>query len=321
MFYVQSRAATPLVSAEPEAGTISAPAARISDNAASAGAAVKFTPAVVSTAKPSAANTGVPAGTSLTVVSGDQVYSTANQVISNVDIRGYVQITGKNVTIRNSIIRGGIKPCIMGNAQNSAALWVREDLAATATIENVEISPSNATACMDGIWASNSTLTRVNVHGSVDGIKAHNNLRIEDSYIHDLAYFASDPNQGGRATHNDGVQSYQCNSNITINHNTIDLSTSSGGNAAYQITQDYSKACSNIVISNNWLDGGNCTINIAHKVLASLTGVSVTGNRFGRHQGFTNCTVLLSTRSTLTAYSGNVWDDTGLPIPSPSVHD
>lgn len=165
------------------------------------------------------------------------------------------------------------------------------------------------------------TIVRANIHGAVDGIKAYNNVTVQDSYIHDLAYFSSDPNQGGGETHNDGVQSYECNSNILIAHNNIDLSTGQSGNAAYQITQDAGMPCSNIVIRDNWLDGGGCTINVAHKILGSLTGVSLLNNRFGRNQGFSGCTVLLSTKSTLTAYSGNVWDDTGQAIPSPQVHD
>jgi hypothetical protein len=42
--------------------------------------------------KPGPANTGVPAGTKLTVVNGDRVYTTNNQVISGVDIHGFVRI-------------------------------------------------------------------------------------------------------------------------------------------------------------------------------------------------------------------------------------
>lgn len=314
-----SMAATPSVSTETEQGSLGGSARRIDDANASGGNAVRFEPG---SGKPDASNTGVPQGTNLTIVNGDQVYDTDGQVISGLDIRGYVQITGNNITIKNSIIRGGTKPCTMSNAQNSAPLWVREDSGATNfTFQDSEIAPSNATACMDGMWVSNATIIRSNIHGAVDGIKAHDNVTVQDSYIHSLAYFSSDPNQGGGETHNDGVQSYECNRDILINHNTIDLSGSQGGNAAYQITQDYGVACSNIVISNNWLDGGGCTINVAHKVLGSLNGVSIVNNRFGRNQGFSGCTVLLSTKSTLSAYSGNVWDDTGQPIPSPQVHD
>lgn len=318
-----SRAATSATTTEAEQGTLGGAAQIVSGLAGSSGTgAVQFGAAIPSNAKPTAANTGVPAGTQLTIVNGDQTYATDGQVLSGLDIRGYVQITGKNIVIKNSIIRGGTKPCTMSNAQNSAPLWVRDDAGATNfTLQDSEIAPSNATACMDGAWLSNATLVRVNIHGAVDGIKAYDNVTVQDSYIHDLAYFAVDPNQGGGETHNDGLQSYECNTNVLISHNNIDLATTQTANAAYQITQDAGRACANIVITNNWLDGGGCTINVAHKVLASLSGVSITGNRFGHNQGFGNCTVLLSTRSILTTYSGNVWDDTGQAIPAPQVHD
>mgnify|MGYP001553646612 CR=1 FL=1 len=320
-----THAAGSVVSTEVDAGTRSAQAALVNDTTASGSKAVKFEQPVAGptcAGKPSASCTGVPAGTTLTVVNGDQTYSTDGQVLSGLDIRGYVQIRGKNITIKNSIIRGGIKSCTSSSAQNSAPLWVRSDLGATNfAIQDSEISPSNATACMDGIWAANVTMLRMNIHGAVDGVKAYDNVTIKDSYIHDLAWFASDPNQGGGETHNDGVQSYECNSNILVQGNNIDLSTTTNSNAAYQITQDSGIRCSNLVIDGNWLDGGGCTINVAHKVLSTLAGVSITNNRFGRHRVYANCTVLLSTQSTLSAYNGNVWEDTGLPVPAPQVHD
>jgi len=55
-------------------------------------------------AKPGPGNTGVPAGTPLTVVTGDQTYSTAGQVVTGLDIHGFVKVTARNVTIRDSVI-------------------------------------------------------------------------------------------------------------------------------------------------------------------------------------------------------------------------
>ncbi len=319
---LQSHAATPVGSIDAENGIVSAAATKVSDTTASSGQAVKFGPGSTgSTAKPDATNTGVPSGTQLAVVNGNQTYATDNQVITGKDIHGAVIITGKNVTLKNSIVRGDgsiASQCTASTQHNSSVIWVQNG--GSATISDVEVAPDLVTTCLDGVWALNATLLRVNVHGAVDGVKAYDNVTIQDSYIHDMTYFASQPGGQGQ-THNDGVQSYQCNVNILVKHNNIDLSNVAGGNANYQITQDNGIRCSNIVIDDNWLDGGGCTINIAHKVLANLTGVSLTNNRFGRHQGYTNCTVLLSTQSTLSAYSGNVWDDTGQPIPAPQVHD
>ena len=123
--------------------------------------------------KPGPGNTGVVGGASLTVVNGDQVYATANQVISGLDIRGFVQIRARNVTIRNSIIRGRAEPRC-----NSAVVWIRADSGASATIEDTEIAPAYPSPCLDGVWATNATLVRMNIHGAVDGVKAYDNVTV-----------------------------------------------------------------------------------------------------------------------------------------------
>jgi hypothetical protein len=264
--------------------------------------------------KPGTANTGVPAGTKLIVVNGNQTYATSNQVINGLDIHGFVQITGKNVTIKNSIIRGGPNPKC-----NSSVLWIRADTGASAVIQDSEIAPSNPGPCLDGIWATSSSLVRMNIHGAVDGIKAYDNVTVQDSWVHDLSWFASDPNQGGGATHNDDVQTYEGNRHIVLRHNT--LSPGPKGNAAYQVTQDGGKPATDLHIENNWLDGGGCTLNFSHKGGPTpMTGIYVVGNRFGRASQF-HCPILLSTQTVLSQNSGNVYDDTGKAIPGPQKHD
>jgi len=265
-------------------------------------------------AKPGPGNTGVPAGTPLTVVTGDQTYSTAGQVVTGLDIHGFVKVTARNVTIRDSVIRGGPNPKC-----NSSVLWIAAG--ASATVTDTEIAPSNANACLDGVWATSATLARMNIHGAVDGVKAYDNVTIVDSYIHDLAYFTSDPNQNGGPTHNDAVQTYEGNQHIVMRHDTFDLSTTPHANAAYQLTQDGGKVATDIHIDSNWLDGGGCTLNFAHKGGPTpMTGIYVTNNRFGRHSVY-NCPILISTQTVLSQNVGNVWDDTGAPIPKPQQHD
>lgn len=258
--------------------------------------------------KPGPGNTGVPAGTKLKVVTGDQTYAKSNQVISGLDIRGYVRITGRNVTLRNSIVRGGAKRC------NANVISVE----GSARIERTEIRPTNPNACLDGIRGSNLTMVGLNIHGVVDGIKAGANVLLQDSYIHDLSWFASDPNQGGGETHNDAVQSFGTR-NITLRHNT--LLAGSQGNAAWQVTQDDGGTATSLRVENNWLDGGGCTLNFAHKGGPTpMTGIHIVGNRFGR--GSTHdCPILISTQTRLTRNSGNVFVDTGDPIPAPEQHD
>ena len=244
-------------------------------------------------------------------MSGDQTYSTAGQVISGLDIHGYVRITAKNVTLKDSIIRGGSPKC------NAAVVEVAGS--GSATIEDSEISPTNPNACLDGVWATNATLLRMNIHGAVDGMKAEDNVTVQDSYIHDLSWFASDPNQGGGATHNDAVQTFEGNAHITLRHNT--MNPGSKGNAALQVTQDGGGRATDLHIESNWVDGGGCTLNFSSKGGPTpMTGIYVTNNRFGRGSEY-QCPILVSTQTILTENSGNVWDDTGAPIPPPQRHD
>lgn len=260
--------------------------------------------------KPGPGNTGVPPGTKLKVVTGDQTYDTPNQVISGLDIRGFVTVTARNVTIQNSIIRGGPNPPC-----NSSVLFIK----GSATIKDSEIDPSHPNPCLDGIWAANATLLRMDIHGAVDGVKAYDNVTLLDSWVHDLSRFASDPNQGGGPTHNDAVQTYEGNRNITLRHNNLDLDAED--NAAYQVTQDGGQRATDLRIEDNWLDGGGCTLNFAHKGGPTpMTGIVVTGNRFGRDSAY-GCPILVSTQTVLSRNSGNVFADDGRPIPAPQRHD
>lgn len=260
--------------------------------------------------KPGPGNTG--AGSGLRVVTGDQTYSTAGQVVSGVDVHGKIRITGKNVTLRNVIARGPTG----GGCTNSAVIEVRDG--GSATIEDVTVVASNPTACLDGISAMNTTIVRADISNVVDGIKAYDDVTVRDSYVHDLKWFASDPNQGGGETHNDAVQTWEGNANILLRHNTLLAGTK--GNAALQVTQDGGGRATNIRVENNWVDGGGCTLNFAHKGGPTpMTGITVTANRFGRTSAF-NCPVLVSTQTQITL-SANVYDDTNTAIPTPQRHD
>ena len=59
----------------------------------------------------------------------------------------------------------------------------------------------------DGIKGNNFTARRVHVVGNVDSIKIHgDNVKVENSLLENTVHYASDPYQGGWATHNDNIQ-------------------------------------------------------------------------------------------------------------------
>ena len=164
--------------------------------------------------KPSAATTGVPAGTTLRVHRGDLVITKAGTRIDRLDIHGFVVVKAPRVTISRSIIRGGKSPrTAMGLVTN----YGQPEL----LIEDSLLKPAYPSVLVDGIKGWNFTARRVHVIGNVDSIKIHgDNVRVEKSLLENTTWFASDPYQGGRATHNDNIQVMK-GRNITIWSNTI----------------------------------------------------------------------------------------------------
>lgn len=256
--------------------------------------------------KPGAQNTGVPAGVSLTVVNQDVVVTTDGTVIDAQDIRGFLTIKASNVRVTRSIIRG--------RATSATTAVVRVDSGTNILIEDTEISVATPVVGVDGLWGGNVTARRLNVHGGVDGMKLDSNDRVECSWIHGMAAFASDPNIGGGPTHNDAIQILS-GSNIQVVSNTLEAT--SNNNAAVQITEDFGQV-SGVRIEGNWADGGGCTFNFSHSGALSLSVVTTRNNRFGRNS-FYGCPILKSTKTTLDSV-GDVFDDDGTPVPV-QTHD
>ena len=241
----------------------------------------------------------------LTVVNQDVTVTQDDTTIDAQDIHGFLIIRANRVRVTRSIVRG--------RATSSNAGVIRVESGTDVVIEDTEIAVASPSATVDGMWGENFTARRMNIHGGVDGIKASSNDRIECSYIHDLASFASDPNQGGGPTHNDAIQILEGTGiRIVGNH----LVAAMDDNAAIQVTQDFG-AVTDLRIENNWADGGGCTFNFAHKVADALT-VNTANNRFGR-SSFFDCPILKSTRTTLVS-AGDIWDDDGTPVPV-QTHD
>lgn len=263
--------------------------------------------------KPDASCTGVTPGTVLSVVNGDITYGSSynGQTISGKDFRGIVTVTGSNITIRDSIFRG--RPNM--NANNGILNTINST--GTITVMDVEVdNTANPSVWMDGMWLKNTNVYRAHVHhGVVDGIKTAGNVLIEESYIHDMQWFSSDVNQGGGPTHNDGVQSYAGPANTTLRRNNINMASTKDANAAWQNSSPNSRA------EGNWLNGGACTLNFSHAGQPILEPMYVINNRFGRDRFYEGCVILISTKTVLTQYTGNVWDDTGAAVPSAQQHD
>jgi hypothetical protein len=297
---------TPTPSLPPTPGTKPSPTAKPSPKAKPApGTTAPVPPKAPAQAAPPApapspasstpGGSGVPAGTALQVHNGDLTVTKANSVVNAMDIRGRIMIAANNVTIKNSIVRG--RP-VNGNT----ALISSNSPSFHFTVANSELFPSNPSAFINGIVGSNFTATQVNIHGVVDAIDiTGDNVVIESSWLHGNLHYSNDPNHSD-GSHDDSIQ-IQRGANIRITGNTI----SGAHNAALMITQDTGHV-SNVQLSNNFIDGGSCSINVAQKSYGPIGGLSIVNNGFGRNTSIPGCSILIPKGMPVTT-SGNYYAD------------
>lgn len=197
---------------------------------------------------PTAATTGVPAGTPLTLVNGDVTIRTAGTTLDARDIHGDLTIEAANVKVTRTVVRGHV----FINSRSSSLV-----------MEDSEVRPSAGKNYEVGnyppITSGNYTLRRVHVHGFQDGPRTGGGTTvIEDSLLDDLAFAAGE--------HPDGYQQYGPGekSVVVLRHNTISgisgNSTDKGNSAIFW--SDHPGRGSSITIENNLLSGGAFTIRI-----------------------------------------------------------
>jgi hypothetical protein len=258
--------------------------------------------------RPSAANTGVPPGTTLTRHDGNITITKAGTVLKDLDVHGFVVVEASNVTIERSIVRGGV-------SHGDTAL-VKVVSGTNVLVEDSELVPEYTSVQIDGIRGANYTALRLNIHGTNDASKiTGDNVTIEDSYIHDLPFFPHDPDQGGNPAHNDGVEIF-VGKNLHITDNAFYIATT--GNSAMQVKQNLG-VVTDLHFTGNYAEGGDCTVNVVNLPRPSMTGIQVDNNRFGRNTRIANCAIFAKYAVTLTDVN-DVWDDTGLPVTLRRAH-
>jgi hypothetical protein len=263
------------------------------------------TPAATNVAKPDATNTGLAVTgkteASLRVVSGSYT-AKAGEVLDGVKFTGGVIIPAgaDNVVIRNCLITGG-----KYGVQSI-------DGAKNLLVENTEIRGTSG----KGMLIHHATVRRVYIHdvGS-DGIFVHvdGDVLVEYSFITRCGF-------NNATDHVDGIQVHNPGSNIVIRYNQIYLPSSAynGGwagtwgalNSCIVFQSDWG-SISNSTIQNNWLYGGGYTVRLEEKGGYEITGITVSGNRFGRDYDYGPRGTIGSPGFTWT---NNVYDDNGQVI-------
>ncbi|MGW4465299.1 hypothetical protein [Micromonospora sp. NPDC004704] len=236
--------------------------------------------------------TGVPAGTVLRPSSSLDLRE-PGVVISNLDITGCVTVRARNVTIRNSRIT-----C------DSSTFSIRTyDTASDLVVENVEINGMGKNSA--AVCCANYTLRRVNIHHVIDGPRLSANTAIIDSWIHDLSRVPD--------SHNDTLQTTG-GSNIVVRHNRLephDPNTKDPSNACIMIGSTTSDSVNNLLVEENYCNGGNYSIGVRDDLVGS--NIVIRGNRFGRDFRFG--VIARSDQAGITWDRGsNVWFDSGQPV-------
>jgi hypothetical protein len=236
---------------------------------------------------PDATNTGVPAGTALTVVNGDLTVSTPGAVVDAKDIRGCVLIKAPKVTIRRSKVT-----C---TGDYGIGSFTQQYSGGGLVIEDSEISCAGSSATAIGDYGV--TARRLDITNCENGFDVDSDISVYDSYIHDL--------RNTDVGHTDGLQ-LAVGVHIVIQHNTI---FNPGGTSAI-ISNPTSN--SDVLIASNLLAGGAFTLYCPRD---SSVNFRVVDNRFGRQYSaksgeygpWDSC-------QKVAELHGNIWDDTLAPV-------
>lgn len=188
-------------------------------------------------------------------------------VVEGIRTGGPIDIKANDVTIRN------VHVTYSGNA---FAIRTYDGFSGT-TIEDVtvELLPGEEGRVPNaGIQGGEDiTVRRTEISGTGDGIKASPGSVYEDNWIHLSRAPGSDK-------HLDAIQGGV--SDLVIRGNVLDVPNHAGGNAAYINTTFAEEPPRNIVIADNWLNGGNYTLYVGRtKEGDFMEDVRVTGNVFG----------------------------------------
>ncbi len=220
-----------------------------------------------------------------------------SKVIENVRFNGRVNVWEDGVTIRNFLVDGGLFGIYNGVFEGH--------IVSGLILEDGELINSENS----GLVVSNAEVRRVHAHHQgADAFKPFRNVLLEGNYAHHLGSKAPD-------VHADGVQMVG-GSNITIRGNNFDMKHDEPGftNSQVMIIQTDLSGIDSVAIDHNWINGGGFSVQLRDKGngYGCPTNVDLTDNRFGREYQFG---LLATAGCGGFNISGNVWDDTGEPVP------
>ncbi len=265
---------------------------------------------------PDATNTGVPAGVVLRKVPGELTSGPGwswdsrgfirvdgnGAVVDGIEVEGEISVMAPNATVRSSKVTG--------RGQSSMGISVRPG-ANNVTIQDVEIRGVDAGSgrIMVGVKAwgvSGLKVLRTEVVYSATGIQTDVGL-VQDCYVHSMGFISGD--------HTNGFTSNSSGGGLTVRHNTIFNQLSQTD--AISLFQDFGIQ-KDVLIENNLVAGGGYTLYGGDGTYGLSSNIRFINNRVARiyfpRGGFYGPFAHYDSNGPGNVLSGNVWDDTGLPL-------
>lgn len=271
-------------------------------------------------------NTGLPRGYgALTERKGTIVLDKPGEVLSGVHVTGRVIVRAPDVTILDSIIESPAKV-----SSSTGVIDALDSRVKNLLIQDTSLSSQVYDPLIDGIIGHDYHALRVRVKNTTDGFGAFNptnktanlGVTIEASYA-DQLNFGPSPEHSD-STHNDGVQ-IQGSGGVKILGSRLESSVGplSTGKSPYgsvttgsgvSITPNVSSITYPVEVALSYIGGGQRGLaainNGAYVVAPGVLGVH--NNRF-IHDSHSGNAIVVQPGITFAA-SGNVWDNTGLPV-------
>jgi hypothetical protein len=258
---------------------------------------------------PTAASTGVQAGTSLTTVNGNVDLNKPGQVYAGKLVNGWITVSAPNVTINNVEVINTVADGDQGKEPWGIYLAAGST---NVLIENTTVHGADATtnATEYAVWNpvdANSTnvLNRVHLYNCTECFYGGGTL--ENSFVEANGSY---PSAHIEATYYQGGQAF-----VRYRHNTILAPNMADPPTAVIYSAPDKGPIRNMTIANNFLSGGGYTIYAGGQ---TSSNVSIKNNRFGRnYYPIGGRFGLLGYSQPSLVWSGNIWDDTALGVSRP----
>jgi hypothetical protein len=267
---------------------------------------------------PSADNTGPDPG--VTLVDSGSITISSPSVVSGLRVTGSITINSSGVTVQDCEVKANGELYGIGVPDNNSitdARIIRCRVYSDAPVCTTE-AEYDAAHLFDGIKGG-AEVAFCDVSACENAVSlVQADPYIHDNYFHDFANYRPIADN-----HVDGVQTYGLadTGGLLIIHNTI-LGQETTGNVS---TDGNTSSCialisgqHDITIDNNFLAGGGYTIYGPSQAAELAANVHVTNNHFSRslypNGGFYGTHTGFDLDGVGFVWSGNVWDETGLPL-------